>query len=317
MKAIILSAGYGTRIRPLSNYLPKPLLPVVGQPLLRHIIMKLRACKVDGIGINTHHNAEMVEAFIAREQSGPPVMLSREEVILGSGGGIGGFKNFLRGGSSFIVHNGDVLSNIPLELLIAAHEKENPLCTLILHDHPPYNNVLIDKGSSIIDMRDVLKPERTFKRLAYTGIALMNTRILEYIPDGVSDIVDILIKIIRAGKEHVLGLVVENRVWKDVGTVKNYFEAHQDILLNRKPLIDEAAMPTGSVFLGEGTVKEDGVVLKGFVSAGSNCVIKKGALVENSIIWDRTVIEKNEAVKNKIIGPGWAVDPFCDTPIGK
>ena len=65
MKAIVLGAGYGTRLRPLTNYLPKPLMPVVGRPLLKHIIMKLKACKVSGIGINVHHNASQVEDFIS------------------------------------------------------------------------------------------------------------------------------------------------------------------------------------------------------------------------------------------------------------
>lgn len=310
MKAIILAAGYGTRIRPLSNYAPKPLMPIVGQPLLRHIITKLQACKADGIGINTHHNADMIKAFIDHEPFGVPVALSYEQVILGSGGGIGGFRDFLHNSDSFIVHNGDVLSNIPLEPVIAHYAKKRPLCALVLHDHTPCNNVIIDESHSIVDMRDVLKPGQAFKKLAYTGIAIMDTRILQYIPDGASDIVDILLEIIREGKQQVQGIVVNGYAWSDIGSVKSYFEAHYDILINRKPLIEETQGLHGSFYFGEGTRMEDGVELKGFVSAGRNCILKKGCRVENCIIWDNATIAERASFKNAIIGSGWAVNPY-------
>jgi len=310
MKAIILAAGYGTRIRPLSNYVPKPLMPIVGQPLLRHIIMKLKACKADGIGINTHHNADMIKAFISCETSGVPVALSHEQVILGSGGGIGGFRDFLQDADFFIVHNGDVLSNIALGPAIAHYAKDRPLCALILHDRPPHNNVIIDENNAIVDMRDVLKPGQVFKRLAYTGIAIMDKRMVAYIPPGVSDIVDILLKIIQQGKQQVQGIVIKDAAWEDIGTVKSYFEAHRAILLNRTPLIEEIPGRGGSFYFGEGTVREDGTELKGFVSAGRNCVLKKGCRMENCIIWDNVTIAEHAVFKNAIIGNGWVVDPY-------
>lgn len=309
MKAIILSAGYGTRIQPLSNRLPKPLMPVVGQPLLGHIIMKLEACKVDGIGINTHHHADMIKDFINHQPFGVPLYLSREHLILGSGGGIGGFRDFLSGEDIFLVHNGDFLSDISLQQVISSYMEQKPLCALVLHDHNPYNNVLIDTDCTIVDMRDVLRPADAARRLAYTGIAVMSSRIFNYIPEGASDIVEILLAVIRKGKEKIMGIVVEGCAWSDIGTVNNYFETHRDILVHKKPLIGNSFVPTGAVSLGEGTVTEGEMCLGGFISAGKNCLFRQGCRLENCIVWDNVTIGEGAAFQNAIIGKGWEVYP--------
>ena len=130
MKAIVLAAGYGTRLRPLTDSLPKPLLPVAGRPVIEHTIMKLKKCKVDGIGVNAHHNAAAIEDYFRRENFVVEIHLSHEKNILGVAGGIGGFREFLEGEDSFIVHNGDVLSDIPIEEMTETYKLERPLCAM-------------------------------------------------------------------------------------------------------------------------------------------------------------------------------------------
>lgn len=314
MKAIILSAGYGTRLQPLSHHLPKPLMPVLGKPLLWHTIMKLTASKVSRIGINTHHHAAMIKAFIETQSVIPDVFLSYEEAILGSGGGITGFRKFIGRDEFFLVCNGDMLSSIPLEPLISACQKRKPLCALVLHNHPPYNNVLIDDKENIIDMRDMLKPATSARRLAYTGIAIMDSRIFKYLPNGFSDIIQVLVKIIKKGGESITGIVADGYVWSDIGTVRSYLETHHAILVNRKPLISAGLLPAGKTFLGADTILESNVKLNGFISAGCNCLLKKGCVLENCVIWDNTVIQENTILKNAVIGNGWTVPAPADEP---
>jgi len=314
MKAIILSAGYGTRLQPLSHHLPKPLMPVLGKPLLWHIIMKLTSSKVGRIGINTHHHADMMKTFIKTQRIIPDIFLSHEDIILGSGGGINGFKKFIGSDDFFLVCNGDVLSSIPFEPLVAAYQTQRPLCALVLHNHPPYNNVLLDENDHIIDMRDMLKPATCARRLAYTGIAIMDSRIFNYLPNGFSDIIEVLIKIIQKGSELIIGIVVDDYAWSDVGTVPAYLETHHALLVNRKPLISPSLIPEGSIFLGPDTILESNVTLNGFISAGCNCLLKQGCVLENCVIWDNTVVHENTVLKNAVIGNGWTVPAPADEP---
>jgi NDP-sugar pyrophosphorylase family protein len=308
LKAIILAAGYGTRLQPLTNSLPKPLVPVVSRPLLLHTILKLKKCKVTGIGINIHHNAGMLKAYLERVQPGLPIEISHEQNILGVAGGIGGLRSFLREEDFFIVHNGDVLSNIDLEKLMDTYRIQQPLCAMVLHDHPQYNNVSIDEEGNIADIRATLKPAKAVKRLAYTGISFMDSGFLRYIPEGPADLVPILLDMIKEGKNKVQAIIADECVWRDIGTVSSYFEAHKEILIQKKPLIDKSLIPRDPVFLGKGTRMEEGVALQGFVSAGENCLLRQGCCVENCIIWDNAVVEEGRVVKNSIIGNGWAVN---------
>ena len=141
MKAIVLAAGYGTRLVPLSHYLPKPLIPVLGKPLLWHILTRLKQCGITDAGVNMHHHADMVQEFLKTQNPGIPVSVSYEPEILGVAGGIGAFREFVRNEEFFLLHNGDVLSTIPLEQMAGAFLKKRPLIGMVLHDYPPYNNV--------------------------------------------------------------------------------------------------------------------------------------------------------------------------------
>ncbi|MCP4713488.1 MAG: NDP-sugar synthase [Deltaproteobacteria bacterium] len=304
MKALILAAGYGTRLRPLTTYLPKPLMPVVGQPLLGHVVARLKDCHVSGIGINVHHHADQVTAFAGAEMEGMPVQISTEKNIMGSGGGIGGFRQFLKGEDCFLVHNGDILSNIDLEGLIAAHCSRRPMCTMVLQDRPGLNNVALDDENRIIDFRDTLQPAAPAARRAYAGIACFDAALLDAIPEGPCDLIHVLLDCIRAGGHVLQGFVVQDCAWADIGTVKSYFDAHKEILLERAPLVD--TLPA-AISLGPDSRRADGAQLDGFVSAGPGCLFKAGCRVENAVIWERTVVEEGQIIENAIAGNGWLI----------
>ncbi len=307
MKAVILAAGYGTRLRPLTDDLPKPLMPVLGRPLLWHIITSLQRCKVDGIGINVHHMAGQVEAYCRAAQFGVDVRLSHEEQIRGVAGGIGGLRDFLAGEDFFLVHNGDVLTDIDLAKVVAAYRAEPALCSLVLHDDPRFNNVSVDAGGRIVDLRDTLRPAGAWRRLAYTGIAVMSGDFLGCIPEGFAELVPLVLDIISRSPERVRGIIVSGCRWQDLGTIPSYFAAHREILIGRAPLVDKALVPAGAFWFGRGCCRGERAELHGFISAGDNCRIGSGCRLENCILWDGAAIADGARVSNAILGKSWVV----------
>jgi mannose-1-phosphate guanylyltransferase len=308
MKAIILSAGYGTRLRPLTDRLPKPLMPVLGTPILSHIIQRLKECNVSDIGINIHHKFEVIEKYLDAKHAEQNITLSFEKDILGVAGGIGGFREYLKGEDLFIVHNGDILSNISLNSIVPEQKGEVPLCTMVVHDCDGYNNVSVDEAGNVIDIRGVIKPDAASRMLAYTGISYMSGEILSLIPEGPSDLVPFLLNIIKKEKGRVKAVEVKDCAWMDVGTIGKYFSAHKEILVNKKPLIAKNFMPQNSSFLGEDVFVCEDVELSGYVSAGRDVVFRKGCRMENCIVWDNVVVEEESVMKNAVIGKGWIVD---------
>jgi mannose-1-phosphate guanylyltransferase len=308
MKAIILSAGYGTRLRPLTDRLPKPLMPVLGTPILSHIIRRLQECNVSDIGVNIHHKFEVIEEYLEAKHAKQNITLSFEKDILGVAGGIGGFREYLKGEDLFIVHNGDILSNIRFSNIVPEQKGMVPLCTMVVHDYDGYNNVSVDEHGNVIDIRGILRPDDDSRMLAYTGISYMSGDILNLIPEGVSDLVPFLLDIIKKEKGVVKAVEVKDCAWMDVGTIENYFSAHKEIIVNKKPLIAKDLVPEKNIFMGENAVVGEGVEFSGFISAGRDSVFEKGCRVENCIVWDNAVVEEESVIKNSVIGKGWIVD---------
>jgi NDP-sugar pyrophosphorylase family protein len=309
MKAIVLAAGYGTRLVPLSTYLPKPLVPVLGKPLLWHILTRLKACGITEAGVNMHHHADMVQEFLKTQNPGIPVSVSYEPEILGVAGGIGAFREFVRNEEFFLLHNGDVLSTIPLEQMAVEFQKKRALIGMVLHDYPPYNNVCTATDGSICDLRDTLKPPSAARRLAYSGIAFMDFKVLDFIPEHrPCDLIPICLDLIREGRCRIEAFIAEGHAWCDVGTVQSYFEAHRDMLTHKKQLLENIDIPCNGVHLAEDVVVEDGVTFSGFASVGRRCVLKRNCKIHNAIIWDDVIIDENEVVKNAIVGRGFRVN---------
>jgi mannose-1-phosphate guanylyltransferase len=304
MKALILSAGLGTRLRPLTEHLPKSLLPILGKPLLELIISYLKGSGVEEMAINTHHLSGDIQAYLkSHPLLGSKIYHSQEPEILGTGGAIGKLKSFFKNEDFFILYNGDIFTDLDLHPALKQHEEERPLITMILHDYPPLNNVIINQDDEIIDLRGILKtsPESPNRCLAYTGISIVSGEIFKYYPSQkFSDLIEILLGIILNKKEKVKGFVEHNYYWHDIGTIEDYYKVHREIILEKKAKLKYLPSFSGTTYLGEATVIEEGVSLQGFCSIGKNCLIKKGAYLENCIIWDNTTIEEKERLKDCI-----------------
>ncbi len=293
MKAIILSAGYGTRLRPLTDRLPKPLMPVLGTPILSHIIRRLQECNVSDIGVNIHHKFEVIEEYLEAKHAKQNITLSFEKDILGVAGGIGGFREYLKGEDLFIVHNGDILSNIRFSNIVPEQKGMVPLCTMVVHDYDGYNNVSVDEHGNVIDIRGILRPDDDSRMLAYTGISYMSGDILNLIPEGVSELVSLLLDIIKKEKGMVKAVEVKDCAWMDVGTIENYFSAHKEILVNKKPLIAKDLVPEKNIFWARMRLLVRGWSSQGLFLQAGILFLKKAAELRTVSCGTTLLLKKN------------------------
>lgn len=241
MKAMILAAGLGTRLRPLTADTPKPLLPILGRPLLDILIRRLRDAGFTDVIVNTHHLAPLIEAFIRAQAYGISVTTRYEPEILGTGGAIRHVEDFWDK-RPFLVINGDVLTNIDLRAAYDFHLNHEDPVTLILHDCAPHNHVWLDPGGRVRGfghtapcppaVADPGKGEKApFSKIAYTGIQVLDPGILSLIPkQGLCSIIDVFCDMLRQGLT-IRGLVEANHYWHDIGTPEGYQKANRDALV--------------------------------------------------------------------------------------
>ena len=305
MKAMILAAGFGNRMKPLSDRCPKPLMPILGRPVIEHTIEQLKKASIRKIGVNTHHWADRMETCLGDGSPwGVEITISREDRILGTGGGMRAMREFLSDEGPFLVHNGDILSEINLEELIAFHFRQGAMVTLALCDHHSTNNVCLSPNKAVVDFwgkRGAFQPGKD-KNLTFTGISVVDPEILNLafrVKSG--NIIEVYLDLIEQNPGAVLGHVVEERYWIDIGTPSSYLQAHQDILVNGK--MGESRQ-TG-IYNGSGSIIESGARLEGFVSLGQNCIVEKNAFLKNCVVWDNSVVKEGTCLKNGVIDETW------------
>jgi NDP-sugar pyrophosphorylase family protein/tRNA A-37 threonylcarbamoyl transferase component Bud32 len=229
MKAMILAAGLGKRLRPFTANTPKPLFPVSGRPLLDIIIHSLQNAGCEAIIINTHHLYKKIDSFLAGRKYSIPVFTCYEPLILGTGGAIKNVADFWDD-KPFMVINSDILTDIDLRNVYEFHLNHKYPATLVLHDYKEFNNVLISREDFIggfykEQSNDNIAYE---KKLAFTGIQVLEPDILDFIPDGLFfSIIDAYRELIFSG-QRLKAFIAQKHYWQDIGTPKSYRKAVVD-----------------------------------------------------------------------------------------
>jgi NDP-sugar pyrophosphorylase family protein/aminoglycoside/choline kinase family phosphotransferase len=221
--AFILGAGLGTRLRPLTEKLPKPLLPVGGRPLITYA---MDHCLSIGIGrfiVNTHHCAEAYDnAFPGWSRRGMPILFRHEPVLLDTAGGLKNIEDLLEDDETILVYNGDILSNLPLSQLVAAHAAGGREVTLALRSDGPLRNVCLDARGEICDLRDLLGNPGV-RRCLFTGIFIVERRFLRrLLPGKVESTIPVFAEMIREAPGSVASVVIDEGSWEDVGDITAY-----------------------------------------------------------------------------------------------
>lgn len=235
MKAMVFAAGLGTRLRPLTDDRPKALVEVAGRTMLEITLQRLRAFGADEVIVNTHHFGDMVRDYLeARGNFGMRIQISREDVLLDTGGGL---KKaawfFLEGGGDapFLVHNVDVMSNIDLERMLEFHIRREALATLAVQARHTGRPLLFDKDGSF---RGRAKPDGAGAdsgtvALAFSGIHLISPRIFQNITEeGAFSIISSYARLAAQG-EKIAGFRADEYYWLDLGRPENVEQAARDM----------------------------------------------------------------------------------------
>jgi NDP-sugar pyrophosphorylase family protein len=223
MKALILAAGFGTRLRPFTENTPKPLFPIAGRPLLDILVHNLQDAGCEAIIINTHHLYLKIKRFIAEQNYTIPVFIRHEPKILGTGGAINNVADFWDD-RPFIVINSDIVTDIDPRKVYDFHLNHHHPVTLVLHDDPEFNQVSVDDGHFITGFnRQSAKPSGVaVEKLAFTGIQVLDSEVLKFIPDNTfSTSIEAYQKLISAGRK-IKAYIAKNAYWKDIGTPERY-----------------------------------------------------------------------------------------------
>jgi len=295
MRAMILAAGLGTRLEPLTSIRPKPLFPVLNQPLLGITIGQLQGMGATRIVINAHHLANQIERYISGERWGPEVQVRVEPEILGTGGGITNCADLLRDAPFFCVINADIYHTFDLRPAIRYHTAESNLATLVLCDDPRFNQVGIDEQGRIINIggQAVQKSLSPARVLTFTGIHLISSRLLDSMPSaGFFDIIRFYLDLASRG-ETIRGYQMQGGYWRDIGRIEDYKTLHRD-------LIGEGGEP---IIHPEARI-EEGARIEGISCVGKKTRIDRGAFIKDSIIWDEVVIRTGSVVEECVVGSG-------------
>jgi NDP-sugar pyrophosphorylase family protein len=221
--AFILGAGLGMRLRPLTENTPKPLLEIGGRPIITFAMAHLRAVGIKRFIVNTHHCAEKYAgAFPENNWQGIPITYRFEPVLLDTAGGIKNIEDLIAEDERIIVYNGDIITNMPIELLIRKHFELKTSVTLALRSTGPLLNVNVDKDGFVCDMRHILKNEGV-KSCLFAGIYIVEKSFLKRLQAGrIESIVLPLVEMIKENPRSVGGVVIDDGCWDDVGSLDEY-----------------------------------------------------------------------------------------------
>ncbi len=285
MKAMILAAGLGTRLRPLTDKKPKPLISVANIPVIDRLADYLQGHGVREIIVNAHHHREQIVAHLKRrQQRGIHFEVSLEPEILGTGGGLKKTEGFW-GTDPFVAINGDILTDLDITKAYEDHLRNANMATLVLHDYEPFNQIQIDKQMNVLDIAS----KNLAGRLAFTGVHVIDPKLLDYIPENqFFNIIDCYRTLIQAGKP-IRAFVSNGHYWRDIGTIESYTSANR-----------EYAAPQ-PILTGPATRIHSSARLKEWVVMGKNTVLEKDVVIERSILWENVTVKKGVKIKDSIV----------------
>lgn len=321
MKAIIMAGGEGSRLRPLTCDLPKPMVPVANRPMLEHIIYLLKSHGITEIGITLMYLPQIVKDYFGNGANfGVNLHYFTEDSPLGTAGSVKNAEEFLD--EAFVVISGDSLTDMDLSAAIRFHRENSSKTTLVLAkaDVPlEYGVVITEKDGQITGFLEKPSWGEVFSDTVNTGTYIIEPEVLGLIPknkkvDFSQDVFPILLK----NKEPFYGFVT-NSYWCDIGDLSAYLQSHYDILegkiklnmnateirkgvwVGANTIIDPTAKLIGPCLIGDNCRISSGAVLSDFTVLGNNNMIEQDVTVKKSVVWNNNYIEHGSEVRGSIL----------------
>ena len=330
MKAMVLAAGKGTRLLPLTGEVPKPMAPVAGKPIIQHIFELLAESGIEEVHVNVHHLADAILECYEEESrvDGMAVNFTREDKLMGTAGGVKRVCD--RFDDTFVVIMGDALTDVDLREVVAFHKECGALATLALmrvKDTSQYGVVELDPDGNILNFQEKPAPQEAVSTLANTGIYVLEPEVLDYIPnDTFFDFAkDVFPRLLAAG-ERFVGYEGDF-YWSDIGNLEAYRQAQRDVFsgtvavripgerraeglwVDQNAWIHPAANLEGRTVVGPDAVVGPGVTLGDYVTVGSGCWIRPGATIRRSTLLPGSYIGDGAHLEGCVVGPGYTVRP--------
>ncbi|MGH9035173.1 MAG: sugar phosphate nucleotidyltransferase, partial [Acidimicrobiia bacterium] len=297
MKAVVMAGGEGTRLRPLTSNLPKPMVPMANQPLMEHVLRRLADHGFDDIVVTVAYLANHIRNYFGDgSELGVRMRYATEESPLGTAGSVRNAAEELD--DTFMVISGDVLSDVDLSEVIKAHRDAGALATIALKrvENPVDFGIVITRDDGTVE-RFLEKPTwgQVFSDTINTGIYVLEPEIFELI-DG-DRAVDFSEEVFPAALEQgrILRGVVVDGYWEEVGTVEAYHRAHEDILDARVNVEVPGFSVAEGVWLGEGADVDPGAEIVGPAIIGDNCRVEAGARIGEYTVLGSDVVVKRDA----------------------
>jgi len=294
--ALILAAGRGTRLLPLTTFVPKPLFYIISTPALELVVQKLSVPEIETIAINAFHLKGQILDWFHGARLKKDVRILEEEMLLGTGGAVKNAFEHMGYDRPLLVYNADIISNLdPVKLLRKYFALGQPASLLCIHNRAPFNKLEI-RGDDILSF-NAPGPDA----LAYTGISVVSPGLFRNVPLVPCSLVEIWKDAIRDKKplkalraETILAGSSQGWIWEDIGTPCGYLQGNGKILKNRHGR---------ETWVSPSAVTGHGLKLQGMVIIGERARIGPGAFIRDSIIWPDTEVESNAYIENSIVTP--------------
>jgi NDP-sugar pyrophosphorylase family protein len=301
--AFVLGAGLGTRLRPLTDERPKPLVPIFNKPLITFAFDHLIAAGITRFVVNTHHRPEAYSRWLGEsdgcaEYRGCPVFFRHEPVLLETGGGIKNAADLI-GDEPFLVYNGDVLADFPLQGLIASHRRSGHIATLALRASGSERRIQCDPSTGrITDMRGLIGG-RSEPSFLFTGVSVFSPEIFQHIPAGeVVSIIPVLVDLMRRGMP-VGGELIDEGVWFDIGNIPSYMGVHR--ILNDGAHAFSYLPADWLKPVQNGARIRPGASIAGCSAVAAGADVGEDAVLENVIVWPDAKVDAGMRLRDSVV----------------
>ncbi|MFH1807914.1 MAG: NDP-sugar synthase [Pseudomonadota bacterium] len=330
-KAMVLAAGLGTRLLPLTQFVPKPMLPVASVPLIRYALRLLASAGCQEVMVNLHHLPEQIEEEVGRKAEGLKIQYSHEATILGTGGGLRKVAGFFD--QTFFLLNADSIIDLDLAAALATHRAHDALATMVLRSRvkgDTYTVIGVDDAGLVRQIGERVKYQGPdLHPYLFTGVHVLEPEFLDYIPPDIESCINgyAYPKVIEDGR--TVAAHIQEGYWADVGTLERYWQTNVDLLTRRAqlsffdPLASFAHGPSKDVdtvirlgekcslgtsvrldppvLLGDGVRVGDEVAVGPEVVVGAGCILGKNCRVRRAILLPGARIEPGEVVDSEVV----------------